>query len=67
MKRTSPQDSDRSARSLRLDATYFAYQQEMARCLVTAIGVEGAIACARRNNWNGVIAHILGGSRVKRA
>ena len=67
MKRISAQDSEFSARSVRLDATYFAYQQELARCLVTAIGVEAAIACARRQNWNGVIAHILSGNDAQDA
>jgi len=67
MKRISAQDSGFSARSVRLDATYFAYQQELARCLVTAIGVEAAIACARRQNWNGVIAHILSGNDAQDA
>ncbi len=39
------------------------YQKEMALSLVRSVGLQGAIDCARQNQWEGVLRQIMHMSR----
>lgn len=36
------------------------YQMELAQSLIGSVGMEAAIDCARQNEWEGVLARIMG-------
>lgn len=36
------------------------YQLELAQSLIGSVGMEAAIDCARQNEWEGVLARIMG-------
>lgn len=38
---------------------YLHYRRELARCLIKAVGIKGAVEFARRNQWEGIVAHIM--------